>query len=958
MLRRRRVTDRAKSLRAVWLSAEAPRTTIEPLVLELLEPNLPNPRLRQLLLDELVRPMKSADVILEYLGLRMTGEDTEGTLPLVLVAPKSVKADPWRDMLLVPGGDCPIAILVTTRDLGPVALVHEAFGSLAPPHKALVRRYAALAARGTSPERIVAALGRGRDGHRRLAQTISEARRQIASLLDPSVLLSPDGGIRVQVGSLSETTRNLLREGLGGEYVFILPHQLFEGRTNYADIEFLVYLNFFLRKGQPTRIVGTPRQRRTLQHLLTLVLFGVFDPDAGTSPSFEQLHALYGIGDPATYEFLRMAHESYAVRASDDPGSAVAGIASYVDFTNLEAGGALVPIHRVNADGTRISLGHVHVASTPGSFDVRVTHADGRVVAKRMEVTIRRRPLLPVPEDAARHLRYGTKRPRFGVTPLGTSHGFDPVGDVTSFVVWVNGRGMLVDPSPEALGYLRQIGVADVDVPFVFLTHIHADHDGGLIEKILSGSRTTVIASDVVFRTFIEKAQLITGHDVQRQGLVSHVPANPGQRAEIDMAGERVILETRWNLHPIPTNGFKLSVGGETFGYSGDTQYDPAFLRDLHETGRLTPGQYHDLLYFFWTEDGTPTVEMLYHEAGIPPIHTDKQHLRALPPAVIKRTFLVHIADREVPHGFVPAKPSLFTTHVLLPPDDVVVRQTLLSTMRLVSYLYDVPLHVIEEMLRGGELREYDVEAQILRKGPVTDDVPLNFYVVVDGEVAVRDGRRLIGTLKKGDTFGEWGISHQRGFRTADVVTTRPSQCVEFSETQYRWLVAQCPVIQERIGVIRRLLPLLQTAQARARLQADVAPLARRSVMTAMSAGQLSSFALFGTVKTFKEGESVIVEGDEADGFYVLLSGYLVVSIDGRVVGEVTEGEIFGELAPLDGTRRTATVTTVSADAEVLFMKTSRFQELLHAVPSFSAQVRETASQRLLPLQGHRAEDE
>lgn len=111
-------------------------------------------------------------------------------------------------------------------------------------------------------------------------------------------------------------------------------------------------------------------------------------------------------------------------------------------------------------------------------------------------------------------------------------------------------------------------------------------------------------------------------------------------------------------------------------------------------------------------------------------------------------------------------------------------------------------------------------------------------------------------------------------------------------------------------------------------------------------------------MKTFKEGESVILEGDEADGFYVLLSGYLGVAIDGRVVGEVTEGEIFGELAPLDGTRRTATVTTVSADAEVLFMKTSRFQELLHAVPSFSAQVRETASQRLLPLQGHRAEGE
>lgn len=947
------MTDRAKSLRAVWLSAEPPKSGIDPLVLQLLEPNLPNPRLRRLLLDELVRPTKPADVVLEYLALDKSGEDTEGDLPLLLVAPKSGKADPWRDMLLVPGGDCPIAILVKTRDLGPVALVHEAFASLAAPHKALVRRYAALAARDRGADRIAATLGGGRDGRRHLAQLISEARRQITSVLDPSVLVSPDGAIRVQVGSLSETTRNLLREGLRGEYVFILPHLLFEGRTNYADIEFLIYLNFFVRQGQATRIVGTPRQRRTLQRLLTLVIFGIFDPDADAPASFEQLRASYGIADRDTYAFLRMAHETYAARTSDDPSSPIAGLASYVDFTTLEPGGTTVPIHRIDPAGIRTDLGHVHITGAPEGFDVRITQGDGRVAAKRMEVTIRRRPLLAVPEEAAHHVRFGTNRPRFGVTPLGTSHGFDPVGDVTSFVVWVNGLGMLVDPSPESLGYLRRIGVADVDVPFVFLTHIHADHDGGLIEKILSGSRTTVIASDVVFRTFIEKAHLVTGHDVQREGLVSHVPANPGQPIAIDMAGEQAILESRWNLHPIPTNGFTLSVRGQSFGYSGDTQYDPAFVNALYEAGRLTSRQHHELLHFFWTPDGTPTVDLLFHEAGIPPIHTDKQHLGALPAAVGKRTFLVHIADADVPRDFVPAKPALFTTHVLLPPDADVRRQTLRNTMRLVSYLYDVPADVIDELLAGGTVREYEADAEILRKGPVRDDTPLSFYVIVDGEVAVRDGRRLIGTLRKGDSFGEWGISHQRGFRTADVITTRRSQCMEFSEAQYRWLIAQCPVIQERMVVIRRLLPLLETAQARARVKAEVAPTARRSVMTAMSTSQLASFALFSTVRTFKEGEAVIVEGDEADGFYILLSGYLIVAMDGRVVGEVAEGEIFGELGPLEGTRRTATVTTVSADAEVLFMKTGQFQDLLHAVPAFAAQVHETASHRVVRSHGH-----
>jgi CRP-like cAMP-binding protein len=940
-------------LTAVWLSPGSPKTAIETLVLQLLEPNLPNPRLRQALLDELVRPVKPVDVVLEYLGLRAVEQDAHGELPLLLVAPKSGEDDPWREALLLPGGDCPIGILVKTRDLGQVALVHEAFGSLAEPHQTLVRRYAALAARGTRPERIATALKSGTDGARRYADLISGARRQIASVLDPSVLLSRDGAIRVQVGSLSETTRNLLRDGLRGEYIFVLPHLLFEGRTNYADIEFLIYLNFFVRRGQPTRIVGTARQRRTLERLLTLVIFGVFDPDAGALASFEELRASYGVADLSTYAFLRMAYEAYAVRATGDPSGPVQGLASYIDFTVLESGGTVIPIHHLGHDGTRVALGDVRVASAePGGFDVRITQADDRVVAKQMDVTTRRRPLLTVPEDGAEQIRFGTKRPRFGATPLGTSHGFDPAGDVTSFIIWINGRGMFVDPSSEALAYLRQIGVAEVDVPFVFLTHIHADHDSGLIEKLLSGSRTTVIASDVVFRSFTEKARLVTGHDVQREGLVNHIPANPGRPVETDIGGERVMLETRWNLHPIPTNGFKISVGDKSFGYSGDTQYDAALLHGLHEAGKLTSAQFRDLMYFFWTPAGAPTVDLLYHEAGIPPIHTDKQQLQALPDAVTSRTFLVHIADTDVPPGFLPAKPDLFMTHTLLPPTDAIRRQALLGTMRLVSYLYDIPVEVIKALLRDGEVREYGTDVAIIQKGPLADDAALAFYVVVDGEVAVKDGRRLIDVLTKGDSFGEWGISHQRGFRTADVVAARPSQCIEFGEERYRWLVGQYPVIQERIGVIRRLLPRLQLAQTRARMKLRADPAGRTTVLAAMSSSQLSSFALFSTVAAFNEGQPVIVEGTDADGFYVLLSGHLVATVKGRIVGELSEGDIFGEMGLLEGGRRAATVSAVSADAEVLFMSTENFRDLLYAVPAFALDVRETAAQRSLTSSG------
>src|SRR4029453_16524099 len=154
--------------------------------------------------------------------------------------------------------------------------------------------------------------------------------------------------------------------------------------------------------------------------------------------------------------------------------------------------------------------------------------------------------------------------------------------------------------------------------------------------------------------------------------------ANPGQPVVLSIAGEHVTIRTRWNMHTITTNGFTVTVENKTFGYAGDTQFEPTMLRQLLDTQQLTPMQHQDLMYFFWTEDGTPQVDLLYHEAGIPPIHIEKYALTTLPAAMRARTFLVHVAGREIPPDFVPWTPPLFATHVLFPAVAWSRNQTLL----------------------------------------------------------------------------------------------------------------------------------------------------------------------------------------------------------------------------------------------------------------------------------------
>ena len=338
-------------------------------------------------------------------------------------------------------------------------------------------------------------------------------------------------------------------------------------------------------------------------------------------------------------------------------------------------------------------------------------------------------------------------------------------------------------------------------------------------------------------------------------------------------------------------------------------------------------------------------MDLVYHEAGVPPIHTERRMLEALPDDVKSRMRLVHIADRDVPPGANPAKPRLLSTQVLLPATADSRRHSLLRTLRLVSYLYDVPGATLEKLVDLGRERVFAPGEVVVRRGPVDPVHQRHFYVLLDGELAVLNGKRLLATLGKADTFGEWGISQPRGFRVADVVAQRCSQVLELGGEAYRWLIATHPAIQGRVHRFRVLLLALQAA----RLSAAWVPgdsRAGASLLAAMSLGELAAFAVFGETQRAGHGTCILSEGQRADSFHVVLSGHLTVSVGGRVVSDLAEGDVFGEMALLEGGRRTATVEVASAEAELLVLNERSFRALLAEDPAFSYAIRALALQR------------
>lgn len=67
---------------------------------------------------------------------------------------------------------------------------------------------------------------------------------------------------------------------------------------------------------------------------------------------------------------------------------------------------------------------------------------------------------------------------------------------------------------------------------------------------------------------------------------------------------------------------------------------------------------------------------------------------------------------------------------------------------------------------------------------------------------------------------------------------------------------------------------------------------------------------------TFGAGEVIFAEGDKGDHMYVVRSGEIEIERDGKVIEALSRGGIFGEMALIDGSPRSATARA-KMDAEV-----------------------------------------
>ena len=101
-----------------------------------------------------------------------------------------------------------------------------------------------------------------------------------------------------------------------------------------------------------------------------------------------------------------------------------------------------------------------------------------------------------------------------------------------------------------------------------------------------------------------------------------------------------------------------------------------------------------------------------------------------------------------------------------------------------------------------------------------------------------------------------------------------------------------------------------------------------------------------GESEEFAAGSTIFSQGDPADRMYVVSSGSVTLSIDGRVLETVGPGGLFGEMAVIEREPRSGTAVA-EADTILVGIDKRRFWFLVQETPFFAEIVMKVMASRL-----------
>lgn len=220
-------------------------------------------------------------------------------------------------------------------------------------------------------------------------------------------------------------------------------------------------------------------------------------------------------------------------------------------------------------------------------------------------------------------------------------------------------------------------------------------------------------------------------------------------------------------------------------------------------------------------------------------------------------------------------------------------------------------------------------------------------YLLLDGEVELTIQGNPVGTVHKGEIFGELAsITHAA--RSATATTKIQCNVIALDDKQFRAGLRSKPefstmMMGVMVGRLRNMIAYLKTSGA----LSESDEWKESAVFDKNLLAELEDEIGQREIMRYGPGKVIMQEGQAGVLMYVVLEGRVAITIQNHIVEMVGPGGMFGEMALIERTGRLASAVA-ETDCALLPINRNVFLELVKENPEFGVVLLNAIGERVL----------
>jgi CRP-like cAMP-binding protein/L-ascorbate metabolism protein UlaG (beta-lactamase superfamily) len=561
-------------------------------------------------------------------------------------------------------------------------------------------------------------------------------------------------------------------------------------------------------------------------------------------------------------------------------------IGSLIDFQIFNKQNA-VTIEDAGKQGKTLKI----VQARPAEFDI---HQQGR---RKFPVNMLKLDLPPKLEVVM-----PLEKPFMGVTYLGVGSGFSHNRKNSCLIIWSEGKGIMVDAFSEHHESALKYGITDNDINYIILSHVHSDHDSGLIEKILSGQRIKLITTRIIFESFLRKVQGISRFPKKViEGFVDLLEVEAGN--EIKLPGfKNTYLLFDYSFHSIPAGRFKVTYrppGGseKTISHSGDTKYDEDLTYRWWKMGSFSRKRRDSILGFVWDAD------LIIQEVGGGNLHTELASLAHLDSSLAKKVVLIHQHKEPFKHPYFRFAHE-GETDVLIKSRKSKVR-TKLNLIKDMVLFKGVKKTQLAKIVEQSKIQKLKPGAIVFSKNEIGNE----FFVILDGfaEIAINKNQSVV--YERGMFFGELAVATSNPRRRATVKALSDLTLLKIPKKLYTQ--SSLPKIIDEFYQLGNYFNSI------------------------IRPGLIASLG-FGDLRHWKKRDSIFAKDLNRDLVFIIISGEVKICPQGtKNIAFLSSGDIMGQIPDWKHVPLTDRAIAHTDQVLAVGISTRELDQLFRLYPSF-----------------------